>query len=29
MRDFVDLADFSHKTKALGCPLASGKSILA
>ena len=29
MRDFVDFADFSHKTKALWCPPAPGESILA
>ena len=29
MRDFVTLAEFSHKTKALGCLPAPGESILA
>ena len=29
MRDFVDLVDFSQKTKARGCPPATGKSISA
>ena len=29
IRDFVDLVDFSQKTKAPGCPPAPGKSISA
>ena len=29
MRDFVDLVDFSQKTKARGCPPAPSKSISA